>query len=136
MTDNEKDKKIKSTLNGDLFENLEQLRIDQNFSEAIGVKKQITTIPVRKPNRQEFIRVHDDESYHLQTAILEIKEDRENYIVTPGLWKELPNEITPKMLNTAINRQGVLFLWPVRLPDENDRLDEWNRSAHKAAQMG
>jgi hypothetical protein len=135
MTDNEKDKKNKSTLNEDLFENLEDLRIDQNFSESIGVKKHIKTIPVRKPHRQDFIRVHDDESYHLQTAILEIKEDRENYLVTPSLWKELPNEITPKMLYTAINRQGVPFLWPVRLPDETGRLDEWNRSAHKAAQM-
>ena len=136
MTDNEKDKKNKSTLNEDLFENLEQLRIDQNFSETIGVKKQITTIPVRKPHNQDFFRVHDDESYHLQTAILEIKEDRENYIVARGLWEELSNEITPKILYTTINRQGVLFLWPVRLPDENGRLDKWNQSAHKAAQMG
>ena len=37
------------------------------------------------------------------------------------------------MLYTAVNRQGVYFLWPVRLPDETGRLDEWNKSAHKAA---
>ena len=29
----------------------------------------------------------------------------------------------------------MLTLWPVRLPDENGRLDDWNRSAHEAAQL-
>ena len=47
----------------------------------------------------------------------------------------MPNEVIPKMLYTTINRQGVLFLWSVRMEDETGRLDEWNRSAHKAAQL-
>jgi hypothetical protein len=38
-------------------------------------------------------------------------------------------------LFTAINRQGVLFLWPVRLPGEDGRLDAWNTSALQAARM-
>jgi hypothetical protein len=136
MTDNKKDVGIETTLEKDLFENLDQLRLDQNFAEVIGVKKLITTIPVRKPHRQEFIRIHPNDSYYFQSAILEIKEDRESYIVVKDLWTELPNEITPKILYTTINRQGILFLWPVRLPDETGKLDEWNRSALKAAQMG
>ena len=135
MPDKEKIVNIEKIIKDDIFDNLDQLRVGQNFAEAIGVKKQITTVPVRKPSRQDFIRVHPDESYHLQTAILEIKEDRENYIVNPNLWAELPDEVTPKMLYTGINRQGVLFLWPVRMQDQHGRLDEWNRSAHKAAHL-
>ena len=131
----EKDGKNGGNGEGSLFENLEDLRIGQNFSETIGVKKQITTVPVRKPHRQDFIRVHDDESFYLQTAILETKEDRENYLLAPGLWESLPNEVIPKMLYTTINRQGVLSLWPVRLPDATGRLDRWNNSAHKAAEL-
>jgi hypothetical protein len=34
---------------------------------------------------------------------------------------------------TAINRQGVLFLWPIRLPGADGRLDEWSRTALEAA---
>ena len=131
----EKVLKIEHKRTGDLFENLEQLKLDQNFSEVIGVKKQISTIPVRKPGRQDFIRVHPDESYRLQTAILELKEDRENYLIAKDLWQELSGEVVPKMLYTAMNRQGVLSLWPVRLADETGRLDTWNRSAHQAAQL-
>jgi len=39
------------------------------------------------------------------------------------------------VLFTTINRQGVLTLWPVRLPSEDGRHDEWNRSALEAAEM-
>jgi hypothetical protein len=135
MTEKNKEKKENKT-EGNFFENLEDLRIGQNFLDEIGVRKKIITVPVRKPNRQEFIRVHPDESYHLQTAILEIKEDRENYVVNHSLWESLANELIHKMLYTTINRQGVLSLWPVRMPDGNDRLDPWNNSAHEAAKMG
>jgi hypothetical protein len=114
---------------------LSRLRLAQNFSESIGVKKALLTVPVRKPNRQEFVRVHPDENMRLETAVLELKEDRETYLVEPELWAELAGELTPKALFTAINRQGVLTIWPVRLPGEDGRHDEWNRSALEAAQM-
>jgi hypothetical protein len=32
-----------------------------------------------------------------------------------------------------MNRQGVLFLWPIRLPGADGRLDDWSRSAMEAA---
>ncbi len=111
------------------------LRLSQNFGESAGVKKLVTTIPVRKPNKQDFIRVHADPAYRLETAVLEFKEERETYLVAPALWSELPSELTPKVLFTAINRQKVLFVGPVRLPGEDGRHDEWNASALEAASM-
>jgi hypothetical protein len=41
--------------------------------------------------------------------------------------------VVPKVLFTAINRQGVVFLWSVRLPGRDGRLDPWNQSALEAA---
>ena len=112
------------------------LRLSQNFAESTGVKKLVTTIPVRKPNKQDFIRVHPDAAYRLETAVLELKEDRETYLVAPDLWPDLAGELIPKVLFTAINRQKVLFVWPVRLPGEDGRHDEWNASALDAADRG
>jgi len=112
-----------------------RLRLSQNFAETVGVKKALLTVPVRKPGRQDFIRVHPGVDYRLETAVLELKDDRETYLVEPSLWHELPGEIVPKALFTTINRQGVLTLWPVRLPGEDGRHDEWNRSALEAAHM-
>ena len=34
-----------------------------------------------------------------------------------------------------MNRQGVLSIWPIRLPGEDGRLDQWNTSALEAAEM-
>ena len=62
------------------------LRLDQSFAETVGVKKLLTTVPVRKPNRQDFVRVHADPAYRLTpAAIIELKEDREVYLVTPTM---------------------------------------------------
>jgi len=93
------------------------LRLDQSFAEKAGVKKLTTTVPVRKPNRQDFVRVHPDESYRLTpAAIIESKEEREIYIVLPEMAKELPGEFAAATLHTAITRQNVLFIWPIKLP--------------------
>jgi hypothetical protein len=47
---------------------------------------------------------------------------------------ELPGEYFPATLFLAITRQGVLTLWPVRLPGPDGRHSEWHRSAMEAAQ--
>jgi len=110
-----------------------RLRLSQNFADSVGVKRAMLTVPVRRPGRQDFVRVHADPAYRLETAVLELKEERETYLVDPGLWGELPGEIVPKVLFMAQTRQGVLFLWPIRLPGPDGRHDEWNRSALEAA---
>jgi hypothetical protein len=115
--------------------NVEKLRLSQDFGAKVGVKKALLTVPVRKPDRQWFVRVHPDENYRIQTAILEIKEDRETYLVDPALWSDLPGEIVPTELFAAMNRQNALFLWPVQLPGEDGRQMEWHRSAAEAAGM-
>ena len=99
------------------------------------MKKALLTVPVKKPDKQAFIRVHPDESFRLPTAILEFKEDRESYLVDPSLLSELPGEVVPKMLFTAVTRQDVVFLWPVTLPAEDGRGMEWHRSLMLAAEM-
>jgi len=113
----------------------ERLRLSQDFAANIGVRKALLTVPVRKPHRQEFVRVHPEESWRLDTAVLELKEDRETYLVDRSLWSELPGEIIAKTLVTVINRQDVVSLWPIRLPGADGRSDEWSRSQLKAADM-
>ena len=56
---------------------LERLRLSQDFPNKVGVKKAIITVPVRKPDRQWFVRVHADEAWRLETAVLELRDERE-----------------------------------------------------------
>jgi hypothetical protein len=111
------------------------LRMAQNFA-GLGVKKLTNTVPVRKPAKENWFMTRDDPAYWLVTGAIELKEDRETYLVAPELWHELASEATfgPRMLITSVTRQGVLFLWPIRLPGQDGRIDEWNRSAMEAAE--
>jgi hypothetical protein len=113
----------------------EKLRLSQNFAEAVGVKRLLTTIPVRKPAPQDFVRVNSDPAYRLNVGLIELKEDRETYLVYPTIASQIPGEFYAATLFTAINRQGVLFLWPVKLPPPDGRQMEWHRSAAEAAEL-
>ena len=115
---------------------LNNLRLSQSYVETAGVKKHLMTVPVRKPNPQDFVRVHPDPGMRENFPLIELKEEREEYIVAHQLVPELAGEFVRKTLYTTINRQGVVSLWPVRLPDDDGRKElEWHRSAREAAEL-
>lgn len=112
---------------------LASLRLTQDFEDAVGVKKLLTVVPVRKPGRQEFVRVHPGADWQLDTPVLTIKEENEFYIVARDLWPDLQDDLDARRLVVTINRQGVVAVWPLRLPNRDGRLDNWSRSALEAA---
>jgi hypothetical protein len=113
------------------------LRLSPDLGVGLGLKKALLSVPVRKPDKSWFIRVHPSPEYRLQTAVIELKEDRETYLVARDLWPQLAGEPTfsPRALFTALNRQGDLFLWPIRLPRADGKVDEWSRTALESADM-
>ncbi|MGK5083982.1 hypothetical protein WDW37_11840 [Bdellovibrionota bacterium FG-1] len=117
----------------DLFD-LKKLRLSGPVGGTIAVKKTLTTVPVRKPGRHDFVRVKAGEDWRLETAILEDKEQRETYLVSPDLWSELSSEVTPKVLLLTVNRSDVVAIWPISLPDATGRSNDWSRSALEAAE--
>jgi hypothetical protein len=114
---------------------LDNLRLSQSFTETASVRKLLKTVPVHKPNPQDFVRVHPSPDYRMSAPVIELKDEREEYIVIKELVPELVGEFVSKTLFTAINRQGVTFLWPVRLPDPEGREMEWWRSMREAADL-
>ena len=75
---------------------------------VVAAHKVIQTIPVRKPSKEVFVRVHPDLSYSFPAMLLELKETGETYLVDPDLSGPLSAErtVAPKTLQTAITRQG------------------------------
>jgi hypothetical protein len=110
------------------------LRLDPG-AELVAVRKVIVRVPVRKPGPQEFVRVHPDPGHRLDTALIELKEERETYLLAPALRAELGDEAKPTRLYTAISRAGALFLWPIALPGSDGRRNPWHESAHRAAEL-
>ncbi len=117
---------------------LSALRISQNYLDQGGSsEKVVTTVPVRKPERQVFVRVHPDPAYKFQTYLLEVRDDNSTqsstYLVNPKMWEHVGELVVPKVLLASITRQGVLFLWPIKLPGPDGRSDRWSDSALVAA---
>jgi hypothetical protein len=124
--------KVVESVATDPFDNLAALRVHQDFLETTNVKKLLTTVPVRKPGAQDFVRVHSSPACRELMAFLELKDDREVYLVDLAAVPDLRNECFIATLFTAITRVGVVFLWPVRVPTDG-RTNDWHTSAADAA---
>src|SRR5689334_20689034 len=111
---------------------LASLRLNPSFLETAGVKKLITTVPSHKPNPQDFVRVRPEPEFRENLATIELKDEREDYIVRPELLPDLSNEVSYVTLFTALSRQGVIFLWPVKLTAPDSKRNDWARSAREA----
>ncbi len=114
-----------------------RLRLDEGLVTAGGQKRLLLSLPVRRPNKEVFVRVHPDPAYSLQTNVVELKRENETYLVDPALWAGLDGETTfgPRLLVTAVERDGTPFLWPLRLAGQDGDQDSWCRSALDAAAL-
>ena len=112
---------------------LDSLRLDQSFTTN-GVKKLLRTIPVRRPGPQDFFRTHPDPNYRNTFGVIELKDEREVYLISGKVLPDLVGEYVTVTIWTTITRQRVLRLWPIRLPDPDGRMNEWHVSAAAAAE--
>ncbi len=111
------------------------LRLGSDYSEGLGVRKVITTIPNRKPHQTEWFRVRPGSEWRLETAVLELEKgvERTTYLVTPALWPDLFGEVSPALLLTCVSRVGDLFMWRIKLPGPDGRANTWTESAIQIA---
>ena len=60
------------------------LRLPPAFEVNAGIRKQLTTVPVRRPHSQEWIRVHPDPAFCGNYGVIILKDDNEVYLLGPG----------------------------------------------------
>lgn len=114
----------------------EALRVDPaSLADQIGVEKAVLVCPVRKPDKQEFVRSHPDPAFWIDLPVLEDKESREVYLVDKAIAPSLPDFIKVVRLVVAVNRHESPFLWLAKQP-MTDRKDNWSISMQKAQEMG
>ena len=84
---------------------LAKLRLPQDFLAESPVKRLLTTVPVRRPGPQDFVRVHPNANYRHLMALLKLEDDRDEiYAVDLGAVPDLRNECYAANLFTAITR--------------------------------
>jgi hypothetical protein len=115
--------------------NAKALRLPPAFEVNAGVRKVISTIPVRRPHAQEWIRVHPDPAYRDKFGVIILKDDNEFYLLDPALVPSYENEMSRVIIFTTMSMNKVTFLWPAKLPGSGHRnADKWNNSAIEAAE--
>jgi hypothetical protein len=111
------------------------LRLPPAFEHNAGVRKVISTIPVRRPHDQEWIRVHPGEDFSGNFGVIILKDDNEYYLLHPNLVASYENEMTRVRIFVCMSMSKVLFLWPAKLPGSGHKnADSWNNSAIEAAE--
>lgn len=115
----------------------ESLRVNAIAGE-VDVEKMLTTVPVRRPRRNEFFRVHADPKFVTDALVLERQDglDHEIYLVQQDMQDLVARELRRVRLHLAINKQKTPFLWPAKLPrEDNDAGRRWAVTALQAAEQ-
>jgi len=112
------------------------LHLNADYAAGLGVRRAVLQIPCRRPGSSEWFRVRPGAEWRLQTNVLEesVGFRNDTYLVSQELWAELGAEVVPALLLTCINRTGDVFLWRVKLPRSDGRLNAWSESAIGIAQ--
>jgi len=116
---------------------LANIRINQDFATTVGVKKVRTEVPIRKSTKIEYFRTHPGEDHTALVPLFQNKGDGigdEYFVAAKDMIGAMPDQLQPYQLVLTINRQGSVFLWPVRIPTEEDRLSKWITSRIEAVQ--
>lgn len=103
------------------------LALSQDFISEVSATRVITKVPVKRPHKQDWFKIHPDSAYRLETVgFIEHKEAEELYAVAPEIYGAVSDLAKPYSLYTAMTRSKVLFLLPIRLPDEDGKdHDAW-----------
>lgn len=128
---NDDDKKKKNTGKTDFS----KFRIPTGSSDSAVAKKVLIHVPVGKPSKQKFVRVHQDESYHFECALLRIEDDERPYLISPDIAHAVAQDMKQVILKLAIDRQGNIFLWPVPPRQEDGNENTWNQSQREVAAL-
>lgn len=112
---------------------LKKIRLGQNFGELAQTKQLLTSVSVRKPGKQEFIRVRPGDEHRFDTCCLTNEQSNEVYLVSPALMNLLKYDVRPTLLVVCLARSSTVpFLWPLTIPDA-DRPNRWHRTALECA---
>lgn len=108
---------------------IESLVLSQDFSTMAAVKKTILKVPIGKPPPQTWLQINANPDWQKSLPMIELKVEREHFVVAPAMRDELASEWTAKLLVAIITRGGAIMFWPIRLPGEDGKIDTWNESA-------
>ena len=112
-----------------------KFRMASDSLTNIETEKLITHVPVGKPNKQKFVRVHPDQAFWFECAILKLEDEQRTFLVTPEIASLIVQDIKLVVLRLTIDRQSNLSLWPIPPEPKEGEENTWNYSQRQAASL-
>lgn len=114
---------------------LSDLRLSQDFQSMADVAKVVTTVKIGKPHRQIYFRVHPE--WQMCYPVLDYKNEGRSdfYIVDTKKVPDIQDEVSLRLVVPAITSHEDLYIWPLRLPGEDGKLDEAGTSSLEAMRI-
>ena len=111
---------------------------DTTYQDIAKVQKNQTRIPIGKPSKEKFYRVHPGVDYELDLALIEIKESNDlRGIYLPSqnpsdqllnIIRSQPGVVRMKKLKLGVYPDGSIFIWALNL--NNGKItNAWNQTA-------
>lgn len=121
-----------------VFDNLDAFKVDLKAAGLEGATELLSSVPVRKPQAQEYVRVHPGGDMTITVAVHEDKENlkSEFYLILPSMLPTMTElgAATYAQLYTATTRQGLTVIWPVKIPTGGAG-NPWQESALEAVEQ-
>ena len=111
---------------------LADLATDQDFLLG-GTHALLNDLPVRKPHRNWFFRVHPDPQLTAAVFVLEDDRDSTAYVVGGDVLADLREYVKRKQLFVCQNDAGNLFVWLIGRPIDME--NDWCSSAFDIANI-
>jgi hypothetical protein len=118
------------------------LKLKNSLKSGSATVKVITSVPVRKPKKHAFFRIHAGEDYQAEALIYKDKDeggmDKDIYLVSPAFSNQLSGReaqpFDPVILYLGLELHAERpFIWYVNLPKDG-RDNKWWESARTAAE--
>jgi hypothetical protein len=104
---------------------------DPDYLDTAGTTVQITTVSKDKPKSESFFRLHPGPAF--QDIFGTIKQPKPGqkighdfYVVLPNMFPALQGEFYRAKYFLGKTRQGDLFVWPIRMPEDDAKADYYN----------
>ena len=111
-----------------IFADLDKLAVTPEAQ--VGARQILSTVAVRRPKNNEFIRV--DPARSLTSVVFEDRDEGEVYFIAPHIRPMMIAGTAVKLLTLTVNQAGVAFIWPVPCLDDATRRNAWNESSRAA----
>lgn len=115
------------------------MNFNQSFDGGPKVRKILVNVPVVKPNKKDFIRVHPTMCSR-SVVLVEVENDakKDAFYITPAISRMgvIPSgDATIYDLRLYCNRKADVFVWPMKLQTADGSEMDWFITAKEVAKL-